>query len=199
MPDVSRHVLLLKHATPVLEGFVPAREWVLGHDGQDQAARLAKQVNAFMSARVVTSSEVKAIQTGQIIAKELGALLEQRRGLDEIERPPMPILPSDEYEQIVRRVFNQRREAVIGKESADCAERRFSQTLDELVADKESDNLIVVSHGMVISLFVRRHNDVDALRVWKSLACASGLLLDASTYSIVDIITPSDLTNEDGA
>ena len=74
-------VVLVKHASPILDSSRPAREWRLGEEGEAQSRRLADRLRAFSPLRLVASPEPKAFKTGQVVAAELDLPITSVEGL----------------------------------------------------------------------------------------------------------------------
>ncbi len=56
--------------------------------------------------------------------------------------------------------------------------------MGRLAAVPAADDVIIVSHGTVISLFVAAHAGTDGLALWKALGLPSFVVLDRSTLRI---------------
>jgi broad specificity phosphatase PhoE len=77
---------------------------------------------------------------------------------------------------------------VLGIESANDALRRFSSAVAEELARSEARNLVIVTHGTVISLFVAAHNSVDGFELWKKLQCPSLVVLEVPSLSLIEVV-----------
>jgi probable phosphoglycerate mutase len=182
-------IVLVKHALPILDASRPPREWLLAPDGEQQAKRLAVALRRFAPLRLVTSSEPKARRTAEIVAGELDRALTVVAGLQEIDRPALPILPASEHERLNARAFAEFDRAVIGRESARDARHRFTEAVsNELQRTHEDNNLVVVAHGTVIALMVSAHNPVDAFDLWRRLRCPSFVVLDAAAMALLEVL-----------
>jgi broad specificity phosphatase PhoE len=184
----SNRIVFIKHALPVLDGSRPAKEWRLGEEGRVQAKRLALQLRAFAPLRLICSVEPKAMETGQIVAERLDVTLTVAEGLQEFDRPLLPIMTRAEHERMNEAIFTDVERCVLGTESARSALERFSAALDAQLAQTEDEALAIVTHGTVISLFVGAHNGISAFELWKRLSCPSIVIVERLTFGIVDVI-----------
>src|SRR5215218_5414518 len=100
-------IVLIKHAQPLLDASKPARDWVLGSQGEEQSRRLGALLRPFLPGRLVTSPEPKALQTCEIVADELDIPMTVVDGLQEIERPVLPIMSPSEHERVNARIFSE--------------------------------------------------------------------------------------------
>ena len=166
-------IVLVKHAQPVLDARVPPREWQLAAEGEAQSRHLAQRLRAFVPFRLVSSAEAKARRTAEIVAGELGIAVDVVDGLEEFDRPAHPIVSREEHERLNARIFDERSSPVLGRESAVIALARFSAAVTRARADTpDSHDLVVVSHGTVIALFVEQVTGRDARETWRTLQCA---------------------------
>ena len=175
----SRRLILVKHSQPVLDPAVPPREWRLGREGAEQSQRLDERLRAFLPFTLVSSPEPKAVRTGEIVATILGITNAIVDGLEEFDRPAMPIVTPEEHERINASIFTTRALPVLGRESADAALARFRAAIDRALAPLPSGHtLVVIAHGTVIALFVAQQTGRDAFELWTSLECADWLQLE---------------------
>lgn len=169
----SRRLILVKHAQPVLDAAVPPREWRLGREGEEQSHRLAERLRTFLPFTLVSSPEPKAVRTAEIVAATLGITSAVVDGLEEFDRPAMPIVTRGEHTRLNASIFTTRARPVLGRESADAALARFSAAIDRALAPLPSRHtLVVIAHGTVIALFVAQQTGRDAFELWKRLECA---------------------------
>jgi broad specificity phosphatase PhoE len=178
-------LVLVKHAMPVLDATRPAREWTLGPDGERQAAELAGRLRPFSPFRLVSSPEPKAATTAAIVGDTLGLTTHSVNGLQEFDRPALPILSPDEHERVNAEIFARPDRPVLGRESAAAALARFRKALLAEIAMQPESDLVVISHGTVIALFVAAHNPLHAFSVWKRLPCAGFAVLRVPGYSLI--------------
>jgi broad specificity phosphatase PhoE len=178
-------LVLVKHGSPVLDPDVPAREWVLSPRGEAEAARLADRLREHLPFRLVSSSEPKALRTAEIVASALSTQTRRVADLGEIDRPAMPIMTRDMHREVNAGIFSHPDQAVIGTESAQAALRRFSAGIEAQLEHSPAENLVAVTHGTVISLFVAAHNPIDAFTFWSRLECASFVTVEVPSFRML--------------
>ena len=181
LATTSRKTLVLvKHAQPVLDPSVPPREWTLGEEGQAQARELATRLRPFLPCALISSTECKAQLTAAIVGAELGVIDEAVAGLEEIDRPAMPIVSPSEHESLNARLFEQRDHPVVGCESASAALARFTDAVDRVLREIPAElNVVLIAHGTVIALYVEQQTGRSALDTWRRLGCAEFVTLPA--------------------
>jgi broad specificity phosphatase PhoE len=184
----TRQIVLVKHALPTLDASVAAREWRLGADGEAQARALAGRLRSFAPSALFSSPEPKAARTAELVGMGLGLVHRIGQGLEEFDRPVLPLLPAGEHAALNAPIFSEPDRQVLGRESGAAALRRFEAALAALVdAERAPGTLVIISHGTVIALLVAAHNDVDGFHLWRELSCASFVVL---TYPGFGLTSP---------
>lgn len=192
-PESERVLILVKHAQPVLDASRPARDWQLGTEGEAQAHRMAAALRRFAPCRVAASPEPKARRTAGILCARLETAMVVNEALRELDRPILPIMPPHEHERFNARAFTAFDEPVLGTESARSALDRFAPAVRDLMMQDDPRNLVVVSHGTVISLFVAAHAGTDAFELWKTLKCGSFVVLGPLLQLREIVETPGEI------
>jgi broad specificity phosphatase PhoE len=189
VPSSAPLLLLVKHAQPVLDAARPPRDWDLAGEGEDQAERLADALRQYLPFQIVSSPELKARRTTDIVAARLGITTTTAEDLRELDRPVLPILSRGGHEAMNARVFEDFDRPVIGRESAAAALHRFDVAVRQRVGPPIEHNVVVIAHGTVISLFVASANpSIDAFALWKRLRCPSYVILDQASLALREVV-----------
>lgn len=181
------HLILVKHSLPQIIEDKPAREWLLSEDGQKRCHALADNLAAYKPDVIVTSSEPKARETGEITARLLGVSCQTIKNLHEHERRTEPFGTRAEFEARVRRFFEQPDKLTFGEETANAARDRFAQALNETIEQNSGKKVVVVAHGTVITLFVAQHNAIEPFEFWQKLDLPSFVVLSLPDFKIVTL------------
>lgn len=171
-----RRLFLIRHANPEIAAHVAAADWQLSDTGYERARALAATITPRGVSCIHSSVEPKAVQTAEAFGDVFGVPIVQVPGLQEHERPGVPLMPSDVFERTIETFFSRPSERVFGNESADQARRRFEQALVPLI-DNSSGDLVVVTHGTVLTLIVASKNSIDPFSFWKQLPMPSAVSL----------------------
>jgi broad specificity phosphatase PhoE len=142
-----------------------------------------------------TSHEPKAVETAHVIAQELGLDAEVVPGLHEHERPLAQLLSRDEFERRVRDLFARPGELVFGAETADQARRRFTVAAMRLVIASAGD-VIIVTHGTVMTLFVAEATGIEPFAFWKRQQMPFAVTLTLPDLRLERTITHESRTDE---
>ena len=167
----------MRHAPVVVDTDVPAREWRLSADGRALAERLGEWPRWRRVAAVASSPEPKAVATAEPIAAAAGAPVEVVDDLREVARPGTPVMHPERYAQLAMDYLAGAR---VGEwEPAHEARERFERAVTRVVAASEGD-VAVVSHGLVLSLYLRL-----TPAEWRRIALPAVAAVDASSLRVV--------------
>jgi broad specificity phosphatase PhoE len=188
---VPRRLVLVRHSVPEIRRDVSSRDWRLSAEGLTRARAFSRQLQP-IATRVFTSAEPKATETARALAECWGVPVEEVPGLHEHERPQAQLLSREAFEQKIRDLFARPGELVFGAETAEQARRRFTMAVMRLVA-RAADDVVVVTHGTVMALFVAEVAGVEPFEFWKrqqmpfavTLALPD-LKLESTTFLTVD-------------
>lgn len=181
-----RQLILVKHSAPLIDRQRPSHEWVLSDDGKARCGPLADALREFAPAAIVCSTEPKARETAQLVGQALGVAVEEGQDLYEHDRSNVPHMEGAAFQSAVAQFFNEPDALVLGEETAEEALERMQSAVDEAVARHPGDgNLVVVSHGTVITLLVARHNKVRPYQLWRQLRLPSFVVLELPDFKLI--------------
>lgn len=165
---MTRHIVLVRHSNPAMNPLVPPPQWRLSQHGKERAQQLTVQLEHLMPFRVVSSHAPKSMSTGSQIAFMVDVSLHSHDGLEEQERPAMPWFDREaDRRASILTMFEHADTPYYGGESANQAEQRFAAAIHH-VLQTYSGNLVIVTHGTVMALFLARYNDVSAAELWQT-------------------------------
>lgn len=171
-----RRLVLVKHSMPDIDPSKPASTWRLGNVGRHRAGVLATKLS-FLSPELIWSSrEPKAVETASIVAKTFDVPVRLADGLEEHHRDDTPYLPQREFESVVETFFHRPDQLIFGSESAEQACERFTASIENVIETGQKD-IVVVTHGTVISLFAASVAKVHSLSLWHRLGLPSYVVL----------------------
>jgi broad specificity phosphatase PhoE len=184
-----RKLILIKHAAPKVEEGLPPEQWHLSEEGRDKCVALARALAAMGPAIVVSSEELKAVETAEVVARELGVPHRSAPDLHEHDRSNVPQLRTAEFISMMELLFRRPGELVLGTETAVAALSRFASALDEVVMEQPEGNVAVVSHGTVIALLLE---ELDRRRkgfeVWRAMKLPSFAVLSLPGMGVERVV-----------
>lgn len=177
-------LVVIRHAETRVDPAVAAHQWSLAERAHDSCRQLAARLESLSLSRIVTSEELKAAETGRMIAEALGVPYESAPGLQEHDRTGVPVMEPDEWRLALTTFFGRPDSLVLGKATALASRDRFAAALGRVLADHGGERLAVVSHATVISLFVAAHNPVDAYAFWQTLKMPDAVVLSLPGFRL---------------
>jgi broad specificity phosphatase PhoE len=167
----STPLVLVRHALPVVDRDIAPQEWPLSDQGRSDAQALARQLDFPADTHVVSSDELKAIQTAGAFSHEF--VVDRR--LREVDRPCM-----EGDESVARRWLAG--EGVDGWESRSDVRRRMGEAV-AAAATRAETGVCLVSHGLAISVLVADLAEVDPVEFWSRFRFPDYVMVDLGAFS----------------
>jgi broad specificity phosphatase PhoE len=114
----------------------------------------------------------------------------QTPDLHEHDRRNVPHMESREFISMVALMFKEPGRRVLGDESADEAYRRFGAAVDGVLiaaVGGAGEDLGIVTHGTVISLFAQRRAGVEPFGLWRRMGLPSYLVLETEGWKVMEV------------
>jgi broad specificity phosphatase PhoE len=171
---------LVRHSQTAPQPAVPASQWLLSETGRARCQLLAERLAPGSPQAIFSSQEPKALETAALISSYLRLPVQMVACLHEHLREGLPLVTQAEFQAKIECLFAHPDILVFGDETANQACQRFTQAIQALVSLHPAQNMLVVSHGTVISLFLARHCDIDPLPFWRRLGMPAYVVLQLS-------------------
>jgi broad specificity phosphatase PhoE len=181
-------LILIRHSQSQPEPGRPASQWPLTAEGRRRCIVLADRLAVYAPDVIVTSRERKAGETGALVAARLGQPVAVADGLHEHQREHVGWLSNQEFEQAVVAFFTRPDELVFGEETADQAGARFNAAVRDVIASYPGQNVAIVAHGTVITLFVAQHAGMAPLPFWKRLGMPAIVVLSLPDLRLLEVV-----------
>lgn len=175
-----RKLILIRHSDVEQIPEVPTKLWQLSENGRNLSRTLAPQIATHNPTQIITSTEPKAFETGQIIANELGIPCQTAPDLHEHERITTPYYPTREaFRATVSRLFLEPNELIMGEETAVQAQTRFVNAVNNVMTTHPTGNIAIVTHGTVLTLFATYHQpQLNPIPFWRNLTLPCAFVTD---------------------
>jgi len=183
-------LILIKHASPVKDPAKPSRTWRLSDTGRDDAKRLADKLRSsgLSFQVVVTSDEPKARETGEIVGSAFGVPVEQGEDLHEHDRDNVPVMPTREFISSMALFFRESGRLVLGRETAADAHARFEAAVQEVMSKHAGQDVAIVTHGTVMSLYLAELLKREPFELWRALGLPSYVALDWEMRQPIEVV-----------
>ncbi len=151
MKAIARY---LTHPQVNIDPNVDVENWSLNQVGRARVAALVKADVLLDTRRVISSTETKAIETGQPIAKSLGSELNVYENMHENDRRATGFLVPDEFEQAADQFFAEPETSYRGWETAVNAQQRIVEAVNVALQEHRQGDVLFVGHGGVGTLLL---------------------------------------------
>jgi len=152
---MNNTVYLLRHAETRWDRITPPVKWILSERGKSDACLLASSGVFDHIDIIIASGEEKAIVTALPIAERLGKEIITCEELNDLYKGES-VLEDGEFFKAVESCFKNPCESLNGWETANHALGRFSRKIEEIDFAYDDKNILIVSHGCVLSLYFAR-------------------------------------------
>lgn len=149
MAGIARY---LTHPQVVIDPARKVARWGLNAVGAARVDALAASGALAGTTAIYASSEAKAIETAEPLAKALGCKLEIHDAMGENDRTATGFLPGPEFEATADRFFAQAEESIRGWERAVDAQARVLAAVKTCLPMAPAGDLLFVGHGAVGTL-----------------------------------------------
>ncbi len=173
----ARKLILVRHSLPEVVASLPAAQWQLSEEGERRCRVLAHLLERYDPAAILSSEESRARQTAELVSGHLGKTCETVSGLHEHDRSNVPYMSRAAFESAIQRSFERPDALLLGTETAQQARLRFEGAINHIVERFPGGNLVVVTHGTVIALFVAGCGGGAPYALWRRLGMPSFVIL----------------------
>ena len=164
-----RILSLVRHSESQLDSSLPPHKWGLTESGRGRCVSLAAKLKPLEPGIVFTSDELKARQTGELVAASLSLPCRTAPGLNEHRRGAGKIVDRGTFLAQIQNMFARPDEVVFGLESANQALERFSEAVHAVMDSCPDRRVVIVSHGTVMSLYYGAVTGLDPYQFWRLL------------------------------
>jgi len=142
----------LTHPQVDVDPDTPVPEWSLNEVGAARVAALAQSGGLRGTTRIISSAEVKALQTAEPLAAALGLRVEVMPETHENDRSATGFLPPDAFERTADAFFAKPDDSIDGWETACAAQARIVSAVKAALMQPSERDVLMVGHGGVGTL-----------------------------------------------
>jgi len=176
---------IARNAETTVDMDTPVSKWLLSTEGRQQTEKLAGlKVDA-----IASSDEIKAVQTAEPLSRKLDLHIDKYPALRELNRDRSPPMDNKTWNFGVKYAMKNPDKSKFEWEKASSALARFSEKIQELDLAYNKRRILVVSHGIVVSMyFAQLLGKLHAAfeRMQNTPHCAYGVVRDGKV--VKDII-----------
>jgi broad specificity phosphatase PhoE len=162
---MSGIVRYLTHPQVAIDTTIPVPKWSLSSIGRTRTETLAKKGWLIDTTRIVSSAERKAVETAEIIARQLNITVEVREAMHENDRSATGFLQPTEFEAVADQFFRDPLVSIRGWERAIDAQERIVGEVELVVAREQTGDILFVGHGAVGTLLFCHYSGLPISRI----------------------------------
>jgi len=144
----------LSHPQVKIDAKTPVPEWGLSDLGIKRTNALYNSKKLIKTTTIITSTEVKALETANIIASFLNLKPEIYENLHENDRSSTGFLKPDEFETVADKFFAEPEKSISGWERAIDAQARIVKKTMSIIKTHKNGDILMVGHGGVGTLLM---------------------------------------------
>lgn len=168
---MNNELIFIRHAKTKKDTNIPIEDWVLTEEGEKQAEQIANSGEFDNINILISSNENKAYLTIKPLADKLGKEIIKIPNLGEIKRPDSEKLPTKEYEDIKKMIFEDLNFTKYNWETANSALEIFKRAVEKIDKSYEGKKILICAHGTVMTLYFAFLQDKlnELMQRWKGL------------------------------
>jgi broad specificity phosphatase PhoE len=178
-------LIFLTHPEVVIDPLMPITQWPLNPIGRARMERFADALTGRPLSAVHASTEQKAIDGADIIAKRFGLPVQTDEDLGENDRSSTGYIAPPEFWDVVREFFAHPHQRIRGWERAIDAQTRIVTAMRRVVQSTTGD-VVIVSHGGVGALLTAHLQNVEIGRESRPSHPGGGcfIVIDRETFTL---------------
>ncbi len=169
-------VILVRHALSDVQPGVAPKLWGITESAGEDCVLLAHALPERLAPVVWSSSEKKAEQTAGVIAMRRSLRVDVDEGFGEVDRPPEWV---EDHRTLAAAYL-----AGAGHPGWEPRERvmhRFAEAVERARAAAGDDDVVIVNHGMALSLYLELVARIDIVPFWQALTFPDAWHVDVET------------------
>lgn len=180
---VVSSLLLIRHAPAQPEPDLPPADWGLGRDGLRAVMALGDLLPP-RTRRIVSASRADARETARVLGS-VGTIVDSVLLDERLDEVTTPMYGLDEDPELVERYLAGERMA--GWEDPDVALQRFNEAIS-FARRSEIGARVVVTHGVVLSLWLAPRVGVAPFVLWSGLRSPDVWSYDPASNAVSHVI-----------
>jgi broad specificity phosphatase PhoE len=137
------YLVFVRHSAPVIDHRIPVSQWKLSQQGAERLDILAPMLEQYAPHIILSSPEVKSMETARRIGDEYGLEIEIEPNLREHQLSKEDFRSNSEFHETVHKFFTKKNELVFGLETSIQSYKRFESVVAKSCIEYQGSNLIL--------------------------------------------------------
>ncbi len=168
-------ILFLRHFKPNIEQEKPVSEWGLSNAGIEEMNKLIHSKKIDNISEIISSPENKALVTAKKISETQDIEFYQEPLVAEVDRSKAGYIEGD-YKEIVKKYLSGDLDFEYAWEPLESVKSRCKDLICNL---EEKRNILIISHGMFLSILLSEYFNKDIVEFWQELRFGELLEVDS--------------------
>jgi broad specificity phosphatase PhoE len=168
-------LILVRHAMPEIVPGVASSLWGLSGAAREDCVILAHRLALPPGGCIFSSSERRASETADVLALRLGREVVVDDAFGEVDRP----WEDGDYGDRAGRYLAG--DAHPGWEPRPQVVERFSRGVDRAAERTSGADIVIVTHGQALSLYLASRTSIDVVAFWRALTLPDAWTLDLTS------------------
>ena len=164
-------ITFIRHSKTKVDPSIPAPLWGLSEEGVELAKKLSSNDDIRRISLFYSSLQTKALETAVLLAKPNAIPIKTDNALTEVTSFTNKFIPDTEvYEKSVKDYYSGRVARINNGETIQEALDRFNRSIQSIVEmNQGEENIGIVSHGNILTLFSSQFKDIDIYATHKQI------------------------------
>ncbi len=171
-----KKLILIRHSKTIFQPEVCNLQWRLSPEGVQMAETLARDPIIKTLNVIYCSDQTKALHTTILLAKDNYIPIKVIPELTEATSITKKFF--ENYEETVTNWYNNPGTRINEGETTEEALRRFSTAVEDIIMKESADQIGIVAHANVLSLFASQFEERTALELHNTIPMPSYAILD---------------------
>ncbi|MBD3280100.1 hypothetical protein GF389_01070 [Candidatus Dojkabacteria bacterium] len=169
-------ITFVRHSQTILQPEVPNPLWQLSDEGIQLSQELSKN-GAIKDLDVIYSSlQTKALQTTLLLAKDNHIPIKTHSDLTELTSITIKFF--SDYEEKVKALYTGEIDQINGGETIEEGKTRLNKAIEEIANTEEPENIGIVAHGNILSIFASQFVDKTAYEIHQQIQMPDYAIFD---------------------
>ncbi len=169
-----KNIIIIRHFKPEINKNIPVSRWTLNDEGIKEMNKL---LNTFLFKNITkihSSPENKALITAKLISNKKNIPLIINKKIKEVDRSKSGFIEGD-YKEIAKSYLTNTK-FEYQWEDIKSVKKRAKEFINEI--ERETETIIIVSHGMFLSILLHKYFKKDIVDFWSNLKFGEIIKID---------------------
>jgi len=156
----------------------------LSESGRAAARTISELLSGLPIAAIYSSPAQRSIETVESLAQRLGIRVDV---VPKLRERQLPVVPADDFDNVVRETWRVPTDAMAGGESNAMAQARGLAAVRQFIARHAGQHLVVATHGNLMALILNGFDPAFGYEFWRELSFPDVYELEFETSVLIRV------------